>query len=91
MTLRGVGAIFFGGCFLIVNALMLFLTGVWLRFSVYEQQVLSAGGNFTLPGGRASEPFDTIDTLFYQSTPFGVALLVIVSSVCLFVHVRLLK
>ena len=91
MTLRTLGAIFFGGCFLILNGLMLFLTGVWLRFSVYERQLLSAGGNFTIPGGRSSEPLDTIDTLFYQAMPFGVALLLLVSSACLFAQVRLSK
>ena len=91
MTLRGVGAIFFGGCFTLINGLMLFLTGVWLRFSIYEAQILSSGGNFTVPNGQLSEPFDTIDILFYRSTPFAVALLLIVSSACLFAHVRLAK
>lgn len=89
MTLRSLAAIFFGGCFLIVNGLMLFLTGVWLRFSIYDKQMLSTNGTFTIPGGRSSDTFDTIDTLFYQAMPFGIAILLVVSSVCLFVTVRL--
>lgn len=89
MTLRGVGAIFFGSCFMIVNALMLFLTGVWLRFSNYQQQMLSGGSNFTIPGSRSSDALATIDTLFYQAMPYGIAIILIVSSACLFVTVRL--
>ena len=91
MTLRSLAAIFFGTCFTVVNGLMLFLTGIWLRFSIYEAQIRSSAGNFTHPDGRLSEPFDTIDALFYRSTPFVVTLLLIVSSACLFAHIRLTK
>ena len=91
MTLRGLGAIFFGGCFMIVNALMLFFTSVWLRFSIYERQLLAGDPNFTIPGGRPSDTLDTIDVLFYRSMPFVSIVLLIVSSICLFIHVRLAK
>ena len=90
MSLRTLGAIFFGGCFTVVNALMLFLTGVWLRFSNFEARFPNFG-TFTIPGGRLSDTFDTIDVEFYQAIPFGVVPLLIVSSTCLYAHVRLVK
>ena len=91
MTLRSFGAVFFGTLFLVFNVLALLLTSVWLRFSIYETQILKATGNFTIPGSRSNDTFSTIDILFYQAMPFGIAPLLIVSSACLFAHVRLAK
>ena len=91
MNLRMFGAIVFGTLFMLVNALVLFLTSVWLRFSVFEPQIIKSAGNFTIPGSRSSDTFATIDILFYQAMPFGIAPLLIVSSACLFVTVRLSK
>ena len=90
MTLRRFGAIVFGTFFFLVNALVLFLTAVWLRFSIYEARFPNVG-TFTIPGGRSSDTLDTIDVLFYQAMPFGIAPLLMISSACLFAHVRLAK
>ena len=43
------------------------------------------------PESRLSNSFDTIDVLFYRFTPVMVAILLLVSSACLFAHVRLSK
>ena len=90
MTLRGVGAIFFGGCFMVVNGLMLILTGVWLRFSMYKAQLRSST-SIAIPNGRPGDPLNSVGVEFYDFIPFAVALLLIVSSGCLFAHVRLSK
>ena len=56
MTLQGIGVIFFGGCFMLTNALMLLLSAVWLRFSIYNQQLLSGkDSNVTIPGKPAQQ------------------------------------
>ena len=56
MRLRVLGAVFFGGCFMLTNALMLLLSAVWLRFSIYNQQLLSGkDSNFTIPGKPAQQ------------------------------------
>lgn len=91
MTLRKFGAIVFGTLFMLINALVLFLTSVWLRFSIYEAQILKSAGNFTIPGSRSSDTLGTIDIWFYQAMPFGLAPLLLISSACLFAHVRLAK
>ncbi len=91
MMVRMVGAVFSGGCFMIFNALLLIYAGFWLQFSVYERQILQTNGNFTIPGGSSRNSFDTIDTFIYQAMPLITAVLLLLSSVCLFVHVRLSK
>lgn len=91
MNWRFLGAVLFGGAFQIVNFLALLPTSVWLRFSVYQTQMFSGDGNFLVPGGHRSEPFDTMDAVVYRSLPFVVVGLLLVSSACPFAHVRLAK
>jgi hypothetical protein len=86
--LRRAAAIFFGACFLFFNALMLFLAGVWLRFSAFEREILGSSDNFVLPGGRADNAFDTMDRLFYLALPYLVAVLLVVAGACLFATLR---
>jgi hypothetical protein len=73
---------------MLLNALMLFLTEVWIGFSTYEAQILGGNGNFTLPGSQRGE-LDTIDIWFYQAIPFVVAVLLACSSACLIATLRL--
>ena len=91
MNWRFLGAVLFGGAFQIVNFLALLLTSVRLRFSAYQAQMFSGDGNFLIPGGHRSGPFDTMDSVNYRSLPFVVAGLLLVSSACPFAHVRLAK
>jgi hypothetical protein len=86
MNLRRLGAIFFGACFMLVNAVALLLTGVWLRFSSFEAQMTDS--NFSIPVGQAEAGL-TIDVFLYRLLPFFTFALLVVSSVCLFVTERL--
>ncbi|NJK43464.1 MAG: hypothetical protein HC933_03640 [Pleurocapsa sp. SU_196_0] len=86
MNLRWLGAMFFGTCFMGVNAVALLLTGVWLRFSSFEAQMTDS--NFSIPAGQAEAGL-TIDVLLYRLLPFITFALLVTSSVCLFVTVRL--